>query len=297
MKKPRFLAIWILQTRAPFLLLSAVLVFLGAALARRSVSLSITDITIVLAGVILAHISVNLFNELSDYKTKIDENTVKTPFSGGSGMMQAGFTAPVHVEYAAWMSMFLAGAAGIYFCVTSTWWILLYMAAGAAAIRFYTTHLAKWLMGEWAAGFTLGFLVVLGVFHALTGHITLEAAYIAIPPGILTSLLLLLNELPDIRADKKGGRNHLIIRLGHVKGVRLYGILMFILFGLIGFAPLLAGAPKMVWLALLMLPFAYISFRLASKYYNNIEKLIPGLGINVAVVILTDILLAVGYLV
>ena len=41
-------------------------------------------------GVVLAHVSVNLFNEISDYKSKIDENTVRTPFSGGSGMLQVG---------------------------------------------------------------------------------------------------------------------------------------------------------------------------------------------------------------
>ena len=34
-------------------------------------------------GVVLSHVSVNLFNEYSDFKTRIDFNTNRTPFSGG----------------------------------------------------------------------------------------------------------------------------------------------------------------------------------------------------------------------
>jgi 1,4-dihydroxy-2-naphthoate octaprenyltransferase len=47
---------------------------------------------LLLAGVVLAHISVNLFNEYSDYKTGIDFNTHRSPFSGGSGMIVSGKT-------------------------------------------------------------------------------------------------------------------------------------------------------------------------------------------------------------
>jgi membrane-bound ClpP family serine protease len=40
-----------------------------------------------IVGVVLSHISVNLFNEYSDFQTKIDFHTNRTPFSGGSGTL------------------------------------------------------------------------------------------------------------------------------------------------------------------------------------------------------------------
>jgi 1,4-dihydroxy-2-naphthoate octaprenyltransferase len=35
------------------------------------------------------HVAVNALNEASDYKTGIDFNTERTPFSGGSGTLPA----------------------------------------------------------------------------------------------------------------------------------------------------------------------------------------------------------------
>ena len=36
------------------------------------------------------------------------------------------------------------------------------MICGALAVRFYTSHLAKWLIGELVSGLTLGSFVVIG---------------------------------------------------------------------------------------------------------------------------------------
>ena len=74
------------------------------------------------------------------------------------------------------------------------------------AIVFYTDYLAKWLLGEVLAGLTLGSFVVIGSYVAMTGNwqmslnevLPLEVVLISLPPGILTSLLLLLNEFPEL---------------------------------------------------------------------------------------------------
>ena len=73
-------SIWLQQIRAPFMILSVVLVFIGVAAAHRDGVHHWGRAVLLLVGVILAHIAVNLFNEVSDYETKIDEKTVRTPF-------------------------------------------------------------------------------------------------------------------------------------------------------------------------------------------------------------------------
>lgn len=289
------LKIWAQQLRAPFLILAVVLVLIGTGAAYSDGYSHWGHFVLLMIGVILAHASVNLFNELSDYHTRIDENTTKTPFSGGSGMMQAGLTTPTTVRLAAYGTLALTGLIGIYFCLVVSWNLLVFMVLGGMAIRFYTTHLAKLLLGELFSGLTLGTFVVLGVYYVLTGHLTSTIILISIPPGILTSLLLFLNEFPDAEADKQGGRNHLIIHFGKRKCTRIYIISLAVVYTIILLAPFLTKAPLSVLLGLLTLPLAVKASMITLKHHDNLPKLVPALGMNVGVVILTDLLLAVGY--
>jgi 1,4-dihydroxy-2-naphthoate octaprenyltransferase len=135
-KNPKNLwLVWFLQIRGPFLLLAVVLVFVGISVARYQGYSNLFHGILLYLGVIQAHISVNLFNELSDYKTGIDQMTRSTPFSGGSGMMQARLTRYPTVERIAYAGLFLAFLIGLYFCFKITWWIFPFMAAGGFAIR------------------------------------------------------------------------------------------------------------------------------------------------------------------
>jgi 1,4-dihydroxy-2-naphthoate octaprenyltransferase len=288
--------IWSQQIRAPFLILPLVLVFLGFAAAHRDGFIHWGHGLLLLLGVVLAHISVNLFNELSDYRTKIDAYTTRTPFSGGSGMMQAGCTSPASVAWVAYSTLAVAAVIGVYFCFVSGWFILIFMIAGALAIRYYTSHFARWLVGEFIAGLALGSFVVLGVYYALAGRLTLAVAWISIPPGILTTLLLFLNEFPDVEADEKGGRRHLVIAFGRRRSARIYVACLVVMYTVILASPFIRGIPTMVLLGMITLPLAVKASILVLRHYDDTQRLIPALGMNVGIVILTDLFLGIGYL-
>ncbi len=75
--------------RANFLLLAVVLGFLGTSLAwyehqEYGSSFSLGYAFIAGVGLVLAHISVNVFNDYFDFRSKLDYKTPRTPFSGGS---------------------------------------------------------------------------------------------------------------------------------------------------------------------------------------------------------------------
>lgn len=291
----KVLKIWVQQIRAPFLALSVVLVLIGIAAARYDGYVHWGHSLLLMAGVIMAHVSVNLFNELSDHHTKIDFHTMRTPFSGGSGMLQAGKTSPTAVKMMAYSTLAIAGAVGAYFCFVSGWWVLLFMIVGGSAVRFYTSHLARWLAGELVAGLTLGSLVVIGVYYALSGSFTLETAWVAIPPGILTSLLLFLNEFPDAEADEAGGRRHLVIQWGKRRSAVMYVAGLVLVYLIILLGPVVVGVPLLSMMALLTIPLSVKAGMVVLKYNENSSHLLPALGMNVGIVILTDALLALGY--
>lgn len=295
MKRENRVKVWFLQIRGPFLVLSVVLVLIGVAGAHKEGIHHWGHAFLLLVGVMLTHVAVNLFNEISDYRTRIDEHTTATPFSGGSKMMQTGQTSVQAVTVAAYAAMAAAAGIGLYFVYVSGWPILVFMAIGAVAIRFYTSHLARWLVGEFFCGLTLGTFVVLGVFYALAGRLTTEIVLISIPPGILTMLLLFLNEFPDAVADEKGGRHHLIIHFGKRKSALVYAVLLTVMYIVILLIPFASGAPYTVLVALLTIPLAFKASSITLKHYDDTPRLIPAMGLNVGIVILTDLLLAIGY--
>jgi len=301
------LKVWMAQIRAPFLILSVFLVLIGLALSIKYPLQLVTEFNFIHAillviGVISAHISVNLFNEYSDYFTKIDFKTVRTPFSGGSGMMVSGQSKPKSVLIVAVTSLLVALAIGIYFSLISHWIILVFAFLGSISIVFYTNFLARYMLGELFAGLALGTLVVLGTYISMNASpsmpwnsmIPAEVLWLSIPAGILTSLLLLINEFPDLEADRAGGRKHLVIRLGIKGAAWVYAFGMFASFAIILVLPLVGMSSYWIYLALFPLPLAIKASLTAINDGGNYAKIVPALGANVITVLSFDLLLAIG---
>ncbi|MBS3806138.1 MAG: prenyltransferase [Bacteroidales bacterium] len=306
MRNTEKLKLWLAEMRAPFLILAVLLVAIGLAFGWKyhpeGTTFNPLHAFLLLVGVVSSHISVNLFNEYSDNKTKIDHNTKRTPFSGGSGVLSSGKLSERSVLQAAVGTLTLALAIGIYFAVTIHWIILLLAGIGAFSILFYTTVLTKFQLGELFSGLALGTFVVLGSYVVMTGSpemaikdlFPLDVILMSIPPGILTALLLLINEFPDVEADKMGGRKHLVIWLGRKKAAYVYTLGMVASFGVIIGAALFNIVTPWFMLALLPMPLAYKASLGAIRYGHDMPKLVPALGMNVLTVLGTDLFIAVA---
>ncbi len=297
---------WLAQIRANFLILSVFLVLPGIALSIKHPGngdgFTIVQAVLIMIGVVSAHISVNLFNEYSDYYTRIDFATTRTSFSGGSGMMVQGKNSPKAVLRVAVATLVISLSVGIYFSVTSHWIILLFAMLGTFSILFYTDFLSKYMLGEMFAGLTLGTLVVLGTYISLCAvpgepvldAVPVEVVWLSIPPGILTALLLLINQFPDAEADAEGGRKHLVIRLGTHNAARVYAGGMAAVFLLILLAPLAGITTYWVYLGLLPLPLAVKASISAMRFDKNRSGIVAALANNVITVLGVDLLLAIA---
>ncbi|MFC1561103.1 1,4-dihydroxy-2-naphthoate octaprenyltransferase [Candidatus Latescibacterota bacterium] len=289
--------IWLKEIRANFLVLAVALVMIGGAAAWHYSNFNPGIFIITLIGVVSAHISVNLFNEYSDWKTGIDENTERTPFSGGSGNLQKGLLKPFQVRLAAWITLTVAFFIGLGLACVSGWQVLIFMGIGGITIVFYTEYLTKWMIGEFASGLTLGSFVVIGTYFVQTSEITSNIIWASVSPGILTMLLLLLNEFPDIEADRTGGRRHLVIVLGErISGV-IYSILLMCVYLVFILGAVKGTMPVTVLLCFITFPLAAHTVYRVLRYGSEKQGMNPALGMNVIVVLTTDFLLAVSYLI
>jgi 1,4-dihydroxy-2-naphthoate octaprenyltransferase len=286
--------------RAPFLLLAVVLGFLGAALAwyehqEYGSAFSLGYAFLAGAGLLIAHISVNVFNEYFDFRSKVDFRTPRTPFSGGSGALPSGMLTEKQALWLGIGSLIIIIPIGIFFTLVKGWLLLPLLLFSAVIIIIYTPIILKMGYPEWAPGVGLGILPVLGAYFIQTGEYTFTALIAAVPSGILVHNLLLLNELPDAEADKTVKRRTLPIVAGKRNAAIVYSILMLVMYLWIIGAVIAGDMPSFTLLGLLTLPLAYKAFSGAFKF-NDMSKFVPAQANNVFVVLLTQLLMGVGFI-
>jgi 1,4-dihydroxy-2-naphthoate octaprenyltransferase len=295
MRPARLIKVWAGQIRAPFLALSVVLVLIGGAVAVQNGVFNGLRFALAMLGVVLAHMAVNLVNELHDHATGIDQHTRRTPFSGGSGTLQRGDLKPREVLYVTAAVLLVALLIGIVLTLLSGWPLMIFILLGGLATVFYTSHLARWAIGELAAGICLGTFVVLGTYFCQAETLTAEVIWLSVPPGILTALLLFLNEFPDLEADRKGGRRHLVIVLGRERAAIVYAAALIVMYAVLVVGVVTGLFPLPVLMALATLPLALKASLTALKHHDKFDKMVGALGANVGVVLGTDLLIAVAY--
>ncbi len=283
-------------SRAPFLLLSVTLVASGAAAGYYAGDFSWLRTLLALVGLVALHASVDAFNEVSDMKTGIDLRTQRTPFSGGSGTLPAGLMQPRTARNFAIATALIGLAAGIYFLAEVGIIFLPILVLGAACVLLYADVLARAGVGEIAAGLGLGLLPVMGAAAVQGGHYPAAAVAAGIPAFLMTFNLLLLNEFPDETADRAGGRRNLVIMLGRRGAAPVYSaaailtplsIAASVWLGFLPAVSLIAMAPS-----LLVVP----PLRWAFTGPQNPVP-IPALGANVAWNLLTNIVVAVTFVI
>ena len=285
---------WVLQTRPNFLVLPVVLAFLGTSIAWHDGYFHLGYALLAFIGLLLAHISVNTFNEYFDYTRGVDLATKRTPFSGGSGVLPAALLKPRQVLWFSIICFLLAMVVGIYFLIASGWLLLPVLLIAAVCILLYTPVILRWRWPEWSPGVGLGILPILGLYFVQTSTYTWPLLVASVPSGILVHNLLLLNEFPDIEADKIANKKTLPITMGGAKASVVYSVLTVVVYLWIIGGVIAGLMPVFSLMALLTLPLAIKAIRGALQG-EDMSRLLPAMANNVLVVLLTQFLLGIGY--
>ncbi len=285
--------------RLPFLVLppACVLLGIGTALWREG-EISVLHAIVAFVGAVAAHISVNALNEYYDFKSGLDARTLPTPFSGGSGTLQARPEAARSALVTGLATLVLVALIGIYFLFVWGLALLPLGLLGLVLVYTYTNWLTRSpLLCLIAPGLGFGTLMVMGTDYVLSGSYTWTAFVASLVPFFLVSNLLLLNQFPDVEADESVGRRHYPIVIGRRASSLIFGAFLLGTYLAIVVGWALDLLPAAALLGLLTLIIAVPVGIGAYRYADDVEKLMPSMGLNVLLTVLTPILVAVGLLI
>ncbi len=259
----------LLLLRLPFLTVTLGAVFLGTAFAwREAQSFSLMRFLLVLFGSCFFHIACNVANDYFDFKSGNDAMNINAlvPFSGGSRMILDGFVRPKEALTVSISFAVLGSAIGLYLNAVSEGNIILII--GVAALFFiyqyngFPLRLVNKGLGEIAIFCAWGPLIVLGSYYIQAQTFSsFWPLIVSIPSGILTTLVLLINEFADKEADQASGRKTWVILFGMKASLLIYLILALSCYAVVLIGIRLNGWPLWSLLAFLTLPLPSLAFR------------------------------------
>lgn len=289
------LATLIATARPNFLILTVVCVLLGIATASQNTAIDSGLASQILITALLAHISVNMLNEYHDFQSGLDLSTDRTPFSGGSGALPKRPEQAKTVLRTALVLLALCILSGLYLMQKNLTLLMPLGLLGIFIVLTYTPVLNRHPIAcLLSAGIGFGPIIVMGTHISLTGNLTELALLTSLIPMCLVNNLLLLNQFPDIDADRAAGRYHLLIAYGRTTGAKVYALFNLVM--IVGLTLLIPSMGEKPFSLLVIGVVTTTAIGLSILVLNNAKKqqrLNQLMGPNVALTLATPVALSI----
>ncbi|HEY3634151.1 MAG TPA: prenyltransferase [Caldimonas sp.] len=243
-----------------------------------------------LAGVVLAVVGVEAFNEYFDSRMGTDRvfNPAELP-PMSDAVLWLGIAA-------------FAGAlaVGIHLTLRGGWPILAFALLGGAAAIFYVAPPIRWAyrgLGELVIALSYGPWMVLGSLYLHTRAVSWPALVVSLVPGCLIMGLAVVNAIPDFHQDRLVGKRNLCVRLGRRRAVTLYLTLSAAGLAVVPVGVALGLLPWPCLAALVAVPLLVKSGRVARTTYETPRAFVPAVRHIVACYLVAVLLLTAGLLV
>lgn len=301
--RPRLSFGWLFlrATRLPFLSATFVPVLLGLAIAALRDGFSWWLAALTLVGAACVHLALNVANDVFDTLSGADEANVNpTQFSGGSRVILYGL---LKLRSMALLSAgFYAVGIGIGIALAALrgWELLWIGVAGALISIFYTAPPVRLVhrgLGEFVVFLGFGPIMTLGAYFVLAQEYALEPLLASLPVGILIALILYVNEVPDRAGDAAAGKRTLPVRLSREHVIRGYDLAVAVTFALIAVFAVTGLTARPTIIALAALPLAFPVRRALRESYESPYALMPAMGRNIQLHLVTGLLLIAGYVI
>ena len=209
-----------LATRPKFFTASVLPLILGSLWgAIQAGSIDAVAFILSLAAIVFVHAAANVLNDVYDDLTGNDgpnEGRIY-PYTGGSRFIQNGIMDVGQMARWGWLLLALGLGSGLALIAYKGLMVAAFGVIGVALAVLYSAppvRLSGRGLGEIAVGIAFGVLPIMGAVWLQTGMLTADALLISLPTSFWVVAILMINEVPDVKADEASGRQTLAVKLG-----------------------------------------------------------------------------------
>lgn len=288
---PSSLQSWLLAIRPKTLPAAVGPVLVGSGVALGDGKFSLLPAVACLLGAMMLQIGVNLANDYFDYKNNIDSEERLGPVR----VTQSGLIAPSAVKMGMIISLALASLVFLYLAFVGGPVIIVIGIASVLAALGYSGGpfpLASNGLGELFVFIFFGLVAVGGTYFIQAGQLSWLATAAAVPPGLLITAIMVVNNLRDIDTDRKAGKRSLAVILGRSRTIIEYKLLLVVSY-FVPVALYMAGqCGAVVLLPLLTLPMGMgLAKRITSEAGRGLNEM---LAATARLSLVHSLLLSVG---
>ena len=204
---------WIIAIRIKTLPAAISPVILGTALAFHDGDSNSFILFMTLLAAVLIQIGANFANDVYDFEKGSD----RADRLGPQRATQSGLISPADMNKAMWKIFALAIGVGFYLAYVGGWPIVIIGLASIAAGIAYTGGpypLGYHGFGDIFVFLFFGLIAVPGTYYLQTGSVTEFSLWLGAVMGMLTTAILVVNNIRDKDADIISGKKTLAVRFG-----------------------------------------------------------------------------------
>src|SRR3954471_20537410 len=222
---------WLAGARPRTLPAAVAPVFVGTGAAAALHGFDPLAAVLALVVALALQVAVNYANDYSDGRRGTDADRV-----GPMRLVGSGAATPRQVLVAAALAFAVAGVAGLALAALSSWWLVAVGAVSILAAWTYTGGPIPYgyrALGEVFVFVFFGLVAVVGTTFGQTRSLDGLAFAAAVPIGLCSVALLVVNTLRDVRGDAAVGKRTLAVLLGESRTRTAYVGLLVVAFAVV----------------------------------------------------------------
>lgn len=294
--------------RAPFLSSIIAPIVTGSLLAASiNGRLEWVEFILVLITGLGLHIATNVYNDIYDTLQGTDKvNVHRNEFSGGSGVLldNPALMNKMYRLARSGLIIALLSTAGLTFFIERELWIVLWglYLLSAFFSKYYTAapvKLAYRGLGEFSVWFAFGPMAIAIASISQNLFPSAEIMWLMPVSGFSTLSILLVGQLIDLDADKKGGKHGVASRLGTLPTAVIYVFVQLAIVALVTVMALSFAGPS-IWLLLAIIPYILFfprSLTMILKHHGDPAELKKVAKMTVQIHLLFSLLLIIGFII
>ena len=263
-------------------------VFVGTGVAAALDGFRLVPALLALLVALALQVAVNYANDYSDGKRGTDADRV-----GPMRLVGSGAASAQQVLVAAVLAFAVAAVAGLALAALSSWWLVAVGAVSILAAWTYTGGPIPYgyrALGEVFVFVFFGLVAVVGTTFGQTRSLDGLAFAAAVPIGLCSVALLVVNNLRDVHGDAAVGKRTLAVLMGEQPTRVFFTALVVVAFVVVA---LIGGARSWALLGLLALPLAVPPVRVVLRGGKG-PVLIGALKSTGQLTLVTGVLFALG---